>query len=223
MAHEPAHQEITDMKLAFIGYGNVGGALADRLQRLGHDVTLAAEDTASESLKKALGRNAAFRTAPTREAVRAAEVVFLATPFQASEGVLAGIAGDLAGKVLIDCTNPVGPGLSHGLGSAQSGSETVQRLAPGAKVVKAFSIYGFENFENSAYPGYNVKPAMMFCGDDGVAKQTAAALIAELGWEPVDVGGLEQALHLEHMTLLWVRMVRMGGRPPHLVWAALRR
>jgi len=48
-------------------------------------------------------------------------------------------------------------------------------------------------------------------------------LIGELGWDPLDVGGLEQALHLEHMTLLWVRMVRVNGATPHLVWAALRR
>jgi hypothetical protein len=155
--------------------------------------------------------------------VRGADVVFLATPFQANEGVLSGLAGELAGKVLIDCTNPVGPGLSHGLQSVRSGSETVQALAPGARVVKAFSIYGFENFEDNAYPAFNVRPAMMFCGNDAAAKAVAAGLIAELGWEPLDVGGLEQALHLEHMTLLWVRMVRMGGRPPHLVWAALQR
>jgi hypothetical protein len=50
-----------------------------------------------------------------------------------------------------------------------------------------------------------------------------ARLIVQLGWEPLDVGGLLQALHLEHMTLLWIRMVRMGGQSPHLVWAALRR
>jgi predicted dinucleotide-binding enzyme len=64
---------------------------------------------------------------------------------------------------------------------------------------------------------------MMFCGNDAAAKAAAATLIAELGWEPLDVGGLEQALHLEHMTLLWVRMVRVGGHSPHLVWAALGR
>ncbi|MFN6339012.1 MAG: hypothetical protein ACK41W_09875 [Cyanobacteriota bacterium] len=45
----------------------------------------------------------------------------------------------------------------------------------------------------------------------------------ELGWEPLDVGGLEQALHLEPMTLLWVRMVRVSGHSPHMVWAVLRR
>lgn len=211
------------MRITFIGCGNVGAPLADHLQRLGHDVTLAADDPASASVKQALGRNAAFKTAPAGDAVRTAEVVFLATPFQANRSILEGLAGELAGKVLIDCTNPVGPGLSHGLGSAQSGSELVQSLAPGARVVKAFSIYGFENFEDNGYPGSSVMPAMLFCGNDAAAKATAAALIAGLGWEPFDVGGLEQALHLEHMTLLWVRMVRVGGRSPHLVWAALRR
>lgn len=211
------------MDMAFIGCGNVGAPLADHLQRLGHTITLAADDPSSESVRKALARNGGLRAAPTKDAVRGADVVFFATPFQANESILKAVAGDLTGKVLIDCTNPVGPGLSHGLKSAGSGSEMVQALAPGARVVKAFSIYGFENFESNAYPDFNVKPAMMFCGSDAAAKATAAGLITELGWEPLDVGGLEQALHLEHMTLLWVRMVRMGGRSPHLVWAALQR
>jgi hypothetical protein len=211
------------MRIAFIGYGNVGAPLADHLQRAGHQVTLAADNAASDSVKKALARNADLGVAPVGEAVRSAEVVFLATPFQANEDALRGLSAALAGKVLVDCTNPVGPGLRHGLGSAQSGSEQVQALVPDAQVVKAFSIYGFENFEDSAYPAYDVKPAMLFCGRDAAAKKIVAGLVAQLGWEPVDVGGLEQALHLEHMTLLWVRMVRAGGASPHLVWAALRR
>jgi predicted dinucleotide-binding enzyme len=211
------------MRIAFVGYGNVGAPLADRLQRLGHDVTLAASDAGSQSVRKALARNARLTVAAPEEAVRGAEVVFLATPFQANESALQGLAGALDGKILVDCTNPVGAGLRHGLGSAESGSERVQRHAPAARVVKAFSIYGSENFEDSAYPAYDVKPAMLFCGADAAAKATVAELIAQLGWEPLDVGGLEQALHLEHMTLLWVRMVRAHGASPHLVWAALRR
>jgi predicted dinucleotide-binding enzyme len=99
----------------------------------------------------------------------------------------------------------------------------VQSLVPKASVVKAFTIYGFENFEDSAYPDYNVKAAMLFCGDDAGAKARVGTLITDCGFEPVDVGGLVQALHLEHMTLMWVRMVRMGGHSPHLVWGALRR
>jgi len=94
---------------------------------------------------------------------------------------------------------------------------------PKAHVVKAFSIYGYENFEDSTFPAYDVKPVMRFCGDDHDAKGRLAALVAELGFEPLDVGGLVQALHLEHMTLLWVRMVRAQGHSPHMAWAALTR
>jgi hypothetical protein len=211
------------MKIAFIGYGQVGSALADHLQRLGHEVTLAARDTQSDSVRKALTRNAKLKTAPPKDAVAAADMVFLATPFQANEAALAAVRGELKDKVLVDCTNPVGPNLSHGLQSARSGSETVQALVPEAKVVKAFTIYGFENFENNEFPGYSVKPVMMYCGKDAAGKQAVGGVIAELGWEPLDVGGLEQALHLEHMTLLWIRMVRAQHRPSATVWAMLTR
>jgi hypothetical protein len=99
----------------------------------------------------------------------------------------------------------------------------IQALLPDTRVVKAFSIYGFENFEDSSFPGYGVKPVMMFCGNDATAKAVVAGILKQLGWEPLDVGGAEQALHLEHMTLLWVRMVRIGGQSPHTVWAVLSR
>jgi hypothetical protein len=211
------------MRIAFLGYGTVGAPLADHLQRLGHDVTLAAADPASDGAKKALSRNGALKVAGPEAAAAGAEVVFLATPYQANEEVLRTVATELAGRILVDCTNPVGPGLRHGLESRESGSEAVQKLVPAARVVKAFSIYGFENFEDNRYPDYSVKPAMMFCGNDAAAKKTVGDLIAQLGWEPLDVGGIEQALHLEHMTLLWVRMVRVDGASPHMVWARLRR
>jgi hypothetical protein len=211
------------MKIAFLGFGQVGAPLADHLQRAGHEVTLAARAADGESVQRARARNAALQVADPVAAVAAAEVVFLATPYQANAAVLPPLADALAGKVLVDCTNPVGPGLSHGLQSQRSGSADVQALAPRARVVKAFTIYGFENLDDNRFPAANVKPAMLYCGDDAAAKDTVARLIAQLGWEPLDVGGLVQALHLEHMTLLWIRLVRMGGQSPHLVWAALRR
>lgn len=211
------------MNITFIGYGNVGAPLANHLQRLGHQVTLAARDPNSEAVRQAQARNPALQARPMEQAVQEADVVFLATPYSVNEQVIPPLANALAGKVLVDCTNPVGPGLSHGLASQQAGSQALQALAPQARVVKAFTIYGFENFENSAYPAYNVLPTMMYCGNDASAKQTVAGLIAALGWAPLDVGGLEQALHLEHMTLLWVRMVRVMGHSPHMVWAALAR
>ena len=211
------------MRIAFIGYGNVGGALADQLQKLGHEVTLAARDANSPNVKEAVGRNAALTVASLAAAVADAAVVFVATPFQAVEAALTPLAAALAGKVVVDCTNPVGPGLTHGLANAQSGTEMIQKLLPAAKIVKAFTIYGYENFEDPSYPSYNVKPVMMYCGDDTDAKAVVGGLIAELGWEPLDVGGVAQALHLEHMTLLWVRYVRVERHSPNIVWAALRR
>jgi hypothetical protein len=211
------------MKIVFLGYGNVGAPLADHLQRLGHHVTLAAANANSDSIQKALARNTGLAVAPPREALASADVVFLATPFQANEEILKAVAAELKGKILVDCTNPVGPGITHGLKSVTSGSELVQKLVPEARVVKAFSIYGYENFEDNAYPAYSVKPAMLFCGNDAGVKRMVAGLIEQLGWEALDVGGLEQALHLEHMTLLWVRMVRVNGASPHLVYAALHR
>lgn len=211
------------MEIACIGCGSVGGTLADRLQRLGHAVTLAASDPASASVRKALARNPALAVAAPAAALAGAEVVMLATPHQASAEALAPHRERLAGKVLVDCTNPVGPGLTHALGSERSGTEAIQALLPATKVVKAFSIYGWENFADNAFPGFGVRPAMFFCGDDEGAKRTVAGLLEELGWEPLDVGGAAQALHLEHMALLWVRMVRVGGHPPALVWARLTR
>lgn len=211
------------MKIAFIGYGQVGAPLADQLARLGHDVSLAANDPQSDSVKKALVRNPALQVATPVDAVQTAEVVFLATPFAVNEEALKPVADRLVGKILVDCTNPVGPGLSHGLKSAQSGTEQLQALLPQTQVVKAFSIYGFENFEDNRFPAASAKPMMMFCGRDAAAKATVSTLIAGLGWDPVDVGGLEQALHLEHMTLLWIRMVRVHQHSPHLVWAKIER
>lgn len=211
------------MKIAFLGCGNVGAPLADHLQQIGHTVTLAARDLSADSVCRLLKRNTALKAAPVEQAVREAEVVFLATPFAANEDVIPPLAETLAGKILVDCTNPVSPDLSHGLGSRISGSQALQQMAPQARVVKAFTIYGYENFEDNRFPASPVKPAMFFCGDDSVAKTQVASLIEKLGWQPLDVGGLEQALHLEHMTLLWVRMVRVYGHSPHLVWAALTR
>ena len=210
------------MRITFIGAGHVGATLADHLQRRGHAVTLAARDPGSSAVREALARNPGLQVAPLEPAVRDAEMVFLAVPFTAQAQAVPPLAEALAGKVLVDCTNPVGPGLSHGLASARSGSEALQALAPRARVVKAFSVYGYENFAHDAWPGQGVAPAMFFCGDDAAAKAAVAGLIGQMGWEPLDVGGLAQALHLENMTLLWVRLVRMQGHSPRLAWAAVR-
>jgi hypothetical protein len=206
------------MHLAILGHGNVGGALAEHLRRVGHQVTIAAPDPASASLAQLLARCPALAVATPGAAIQSAELVLLATPYDVHEQVLLPLRQALAGKVLVDCTNPVGPGLRHGLHSQESGTERLQRLLPATPVVKAFSIYGFENFARPPAAGQGRRPAMLFCGEDAAAKAKVAPVITQLGWEAVDVGGIGQALHLEHMTLLWIRMVRAGQHSAHTLW-----
>jgi hypothetical protein len=212
------------MKIAFIGIGNVGFAIANNLQKSGYEIVVATNNPSSESVKKSLLQNPQFEVKPIQDAVNNCEIVFLATPYQAIESVLSGIKFN--GKPLVDCTNPIGMGpngLKHGLNSEKSGSEVVQSLAADAKVVKAFSVYGFENFIDSSFPKYDTKPTMLICGNDDAAKKQVSILIEKLGYKTTDTGNLSQALHLEHMTLLWVKMVRVNGHHPNFVWAYLEK
>lgn len=209
------------MKIAFIGIGKVGYNLANNLQKAGHQITIATNNSSSESVRKALIKNPQFTVAAVQEAVQEADVVFLATPFQANKEVLTGIKFN--GKPLVDCTNPVGAGITHGLRSEKSGAEAVQEWAEDAKVIKAFSIYGFENFADPLFPSYDVKPVMLIAGNDLLSKEIVSSLLTDLGFFPKDTGPLSQSLHLEHMTLLWVKMVRLNGHHPNFVWAYLEK
>ncbi|MGD1848436.1 MAG: NADPH-dependent F420 reductase [Salibacteraceae bacterium] len=209
------------MKLAFIGIGKVGFALANNFQKSGHTIAVAHNDVKSESVQVALAKNPAFVALPLQAAVDQAEVVFLATPFKINQSILEGL--NLQGKLLVDCTNPVGPGISHGLNSAMSGAEKVADWAPSAQVVKAYTIYGFENLENPIFPSKEVKPVMLVAGDHAEGKALVQSLNTDLGFDTLDVGPLSQSLHLEHMTLLWVKMVRQNGHHPNFTWAYLER
>jgi predicted dinucleotide-binding enzyme len=213
------------MRLAILGYGRVGTAVARAALAAGHAVTLAEHPSrpgGAATARDSDPRLAAAALADPRTAVEGADAVVLAVPFAAVESVLGPLRAVLAGKVIIDAVNPVGPGLTHGLGSRESASERVAALVPEAAVVKALSVYGYENLDDPPTGPAGVRPVMPYAGDNPVAKATVAALLADLGWEPLDVGPLAAAVDLEHLTLLWVRMVRAGGLSPRLVWAALR-
>lgn len=213
------------MRIALIGYGNVGSALAVAIARAGHDVVLAANPgrpRGADAVKAAHAALATASVAPAEQAVEGADLVILSVPFPALDAVLPPLAEHLAGAVVVDATNPVGPGLTHGLGSRHAGAQHVAGLLPGAKVVKSCSIYGFENLTSPPVGPGELRAAMPLAGDDADAKARVAQLLDDLGWEPLDVGGLGAALDLEHLTLLWIRLVRGQGRDPRLVWAALR-
>src|SRR5262245_56109595 len=131
------------MKIAIIGTGNVGAAVGQGWGTKGHEVVFGVRDPKSpkaQAAAKAAGARA--KAAGVKEAATAGEVVVLAAPFTAAQEALRS-AGDLAGKILIDATNPVKGDLSGlAVGLTDSAGEQVARWARGAKVVKGFNTIG---------------------------------------------------------------------------------
>jgi predicted dinucleotide-binding enzyme len=216
------------MNIAIIGAGNVGGALGGSWVRVGHAITYGVREPQADKTRALLAATGGgARAVAVGEAARDADVVVLATPWNATQAALAA-AGELRGKVLVDCTNPLkfmpGVGLELSIGFSDSGGETVARWAPGARVVKAFNTYGWENFADARYPNAaGLRPVMFVAGDDETAKATVTRLAEEIGFEGFDAGALTAARELEPLGLLWIRRALGGSRSPHFTWARLVR
>jgi NADPH-dependent F420 reductase len=212
----------TAMQIAIIGTGNVGAALGKRWADAGHDILFGVRDTAGQRVTSALAAaGARARAVSVGEAAKAAGVVVLATPFSGTEAAIAA-CGNLAGKIVVDCTNPLAPDLSGlTIGHSDSAGEAVARWAKGAKVIKALNTTGSGNMLNPRYG--NETLSMFVCGDDADAKQLVTGLIAELGFEPVDAGGLTQARYLEPLAMLWISMAYRHGNGPNFGFRVVRR
>lgn len=211
------------MKIGVIGTGNVGGALGKLWAGKGHQVVFGARDTADSQLKQLLqaaGSNTS--AASVREAAAFGDVVVIAVPWPAVLDAVRS-AGDLTGKILIECTNPLAPDLSGlVIGTTTSAGEEVARVAKGAKVVKAFNTIGAANFDN---PHFQSQTASMFiCGDDAAAKKTVGLLASELDFDVVDVGPLLASRWLEPLAMLWIHLgYKQGLGPTGHAFKLLRR
>ena len=115
-----------------------------------------------------------------------------------------------AGKIVFDCINPLNATFS-GLdtGGARSAAEQIAAWAPGARVVKVFNSTGAGNMADPRYG--DDRATMLYCGDDEGAKEVAARLAADLGFEPVDAGPLSAAYLLEHFAMLWIHLAYGAG------------
>jgi hypothetical protein len=204
------------MKIAIIGAGHVGQALGKAWEKRGHSVTYGVrtpKDAKYDGLK----------TAGVAYAARAAEAILLATPWSATEAALTS-AGDLSAKLILDATNPLtmGPqGMALAIGHTTSGGEQVAAWAKGAAVFKTLNTTGFSNMENSG--GYAQKPVMFFAGDDQTKRATVAALLSDLGFEPVDAGPLQSARLLEPYAMLWIDLALNRGQGRDFAFGLMRR
>jgi 8-hydroxy-5-deazaflavin:NADPH oxidoreductase len=209
------------MKIAIVGSGNVGKALAEGWVKAGHDICFGSRDPESDKLKgqlKQLGPHACASS--PAEAARWAEVVVLATPFHAAQASVQGL-GDLHNKVLVDSTNPVGPTGGLAVGYTTSAAEQIAGWAPSAKVVKAFNVTGSGNMLNPRYP--QGQAVMLFAGDDAAAKEVVSRLAGDLGFDPVDLGGLSMARYLEPMGMVWITLAYQQGLGRDIAFALLKR
>ncbi|HXE11856.1 MAG TPA: NADPH-dependent F420 reductase [Bryobacteraceae bacterium] len=194
------------MRIGIIGAGNVGSTLGAGWSKAGHKIIFGSRDPTSQKMTE-LARNTGATAGSNQEAAEA-DVVVLTTPWPATKEAVSGLL--LAGKVLVDVTNPLLPDLSGlEVGTTTSGAEQVAQWANGALVVKAFNTVGFNVM---AHPQYKDGDAVMFyCGDNAGAKATVHQLAMDLGFDPHDAGPLTQARYLEPFAMLWITLALNYG------------
>ncbi|MFF4260299.1 NADPH-dependent F420 reductase [Streptomyces sp. NPDC001663] len=194
------------MRIGVLGTGNMADALATHWARAGHEVIIGGRDPhKAERLATRIGGSA--KHAGLRAAAESAqEVVLAALPFGAGVDVARDLHGALEGKVLLDCSNPVGQGFRLLTEGGPSAAQQLAAAAPGAHVVKAFNLC-HEDVWRMRSPVFDGRPlAVPVCGDDETALARVRELVRDVGCEPVAGGGLERAVLLEATAALFIAL-----------------
>jgi predicted dinucleotide-binding enzyme len=194
------------MKIGIIGSGDVAKTLASGFLKHGHEVTLGTReagklaDFAKANPKAKIGRFA--------DAAKFGEIVVLAVKGSvASTALEAAGAANLAGKTVIDATNPIADAppdngvIRYFTSLDNSLMEQLQKQFADAHFVKAFNSVGAAAMVNPQFKGG--KPSMFIAGNDAAAKKTVAGLLDQFGWEVEDMGGVEGARAIEPLCMLW--------------------
>jgi NADPH-dependent F420 reductase len=182
------------MDVAIIGTGNMGAGIARLLASKGLKVAIGSRDPAKAAgLAKEIGAGA--QGGGIAAAAKLADVVILAVNYPVIAETIRE-AGDLSGKVLVDISNPITPDYKAlTVGHTTSAAEEIQKLAPQAKVVKAFNTIFAQLLPAEARAGRTVQ--VFVAGDDEGAKKAVSDIVAKGGFEPVESGPLSNARYLE--------------------------
>jgi NADPH-dependent F420 reductase len=201
-------------RIAIIGAGKVGAALAGRWADQGHEIIFGSRNPGAAALREVLGKTGDARSALREDAAAAADIVVLAVPWVGAEEAASAL-GKLNGKILIDTTNVLTfvDGQLIELPVVSSGADLLQAAAPDSRVVKAFNTL---HFQLMAHPEWSAGPVTIpLAGDDAEAKAEVAALVREIGFESADVGPLRTARYLESLARLYIDIL-MQDRPDAL-------
>jgi 8-hydroxy-5-deazaflavin:NADPH oxidoreductase len=203
-------EEIVATNVAIIGAGNVGGNLGVRLSNAGVAVKFGVRGKTDVSpLLARCAKDAS--TAEPAEAAKWGDIVFLAVPGSAAVEVTRSLAKELEGKVVVDCNNPLvwkeGPVWNPP--AEGSLALAIAKVAPGARVLKAFNTFGAEFHADPKLPGGGVD--VYIAGDDAAGKKALSEVATQGGFNPVDAGPLRNASVLENLAMLWIHLATVGG------------
>jgi 8-hydroxy-5-deazaflavin:NADPH oxidoreductase len=199
------------MNIGILGSGDVGCRLGDGLIALGHKVKIGTREPGKLDLQQWINNHGQEKAAAGTFAEATSfgdELIFLATLWDgASNAIKMANVKNFTGKIVIDVTNPLD--FSKGMpprlavGHTDSAGETVQRLLPESKIVKALNTVGNLQMVNPDFQGG--PPTMFVCGNDKDAKKTVAdSILTPFGWETIDIGGIEGSRLLEPLAMLWI-------------------
>jgi predicted dinucleotide-binding enzyme len=197
-------------RVAIIGAGNVGGGLGICLSKSGLPVKFGARP--GTDLRAVLGACKGATAAGPEEAAAWGEVVFLAVPGPVAVEVARSLAGALAGRVVVDCNNPLvwkeGPVWTPPPEGSLAAAITA--AAPGARVVKGFNTFGAEFHKDPGRAG--VAAQVFLASDDATAKKLVTDVATTAGFRAVDAGPLRNAAVLENLAILWIHLATVGGQ-----------
>ncbi len=208
------------MRIGILGAGLMGGKLGTIFARAGHEVVFSYSRSGRKLKRLAREAQGHARAGTPHDAALNADALLLAVHWSRVDDVLKQ-AGDLSGKVIVTCSLPMNADdTALAVAHTSSGAEGLARKVRKADVVSAFGTVPSEVL----FAVYEAKrrtrrrPSLMYCGDDQGAKDIAARLIRDVGFEPVDFGPLRVSRYLEPFSLAMAQLAYEGDEGPEIAY-----
>jgi predicted dinucleotide-binding enzyme len=208
------------MRIGVLGSGLMGGKLGTIFARAGHEVVFAYARSAAKLDALARDAGGKAKAGTPREAAQGADALLLAVHWSRVDDVLRQ-AGDLAGKTVLTCSLPMNADdTALVVARESSGAEALAKKVPKARVVSAFNTVPSEVLfgVHAARRRKAGKPSLVYCGDDEAAKETAAGLIRDVGFDPVDLGPLRIARYTEPFALMIAQLAYERSEGPEVAY-----
>lgn len=191
------------MNIAVLGAGKMGGVVGRALAAAGHEIIFGSRSPESTARRFAGVSN--ISVSSYADAARDSDAAIIAVPWFAALDVIGLLKPDLAGKVVVDLTNPAAADFSQlVVGGIDSAAERIARALPTSKVIKAFNGITADNFPNPDFSGQRAQ--VFYCGDHEDGKLLVKQLITACGFDPVACGILSNARYLEAIAMLWLQL-----------------